>query len=40
VLTARGAGTMWCAYLFTSLALVSLRAALKTPDPVIVVEAP
>jgi hypothetical protein len=40
VLTGRDAGTMWCAYLCISLALVSLRAALKTPEAVIVVEAP
>jgi hypothetical protein len=30
-------GTMWCAYLFTLLALVSLPAALKTGDKIIIV---
>jgi hypothetical protein len=30
-------GTMWCAYLFTLLALVSLPAALKTHDKIIIV---
>jgi hypothetical protein len=30
-------GTMWCAYLFTLLALVSLPSALKTHDKIIIV---
>jgi hypothetical protein len=30
-------GTMWCAYVFTLLALVSLPAALSSHDPVIIV---
>jgi len=30
-------GTMWCAYLFTVLALISLPAALKTGDKIIIV---
>jgi hypothetical protein len=30
-------GTMWCAYLFTLLALVSLPAALQTGDKIIIV---
>ena len=30
-------GSMWCAYLFTMLALVSLPAALKTHDKIIIV---
>ena len=30
-------GTMWCAYLFTLLALVSLPAALRTHDKIIIV---
>ena len=30
-------GTMWCAYLFTVLALVSLPSALKTGDKIIIV---
>jgi hypothetical protein len=30
-------GTMWCAYIFTLLALVSLPAALKTGDKIIIV---
>jgi hypothetical protein len=37
VLITRSVGTMWCAYLFTVLALVSLRSALKTGDLVIIV---
>ena len=37
VLITRSVGTMWCAYLFTMLALVSLRSALKTGDLVIIV---
>ena len=37
VLITRSVGTMWCAYLFTALALVSLRSALKTGDLVIIV---
>jgi hypothetical protein len=30
-------GTMWCAYLFTLLALVSLPAALRTHDKIVIV---
>ena len=30
-------GTMWCAYLFTALALVSLPSAIKTGDKIIIV---
>ena len=30
-------GTMWCAYIFTLLALVSLPAALKSHDQIIIV---
>jgi hypothetical protein len=30
-------GSMWCAYLFTALALVSLPAALKTGDKIVIV---
>jgi hypothetical protein len=30
-------GTMWCAYLFTLLALVSLPAALKTGDKIVII---
>jgi hypothetical protein len=30
-------GTMWCAYVFAALALVSLPAAIRSHDPVIVV---
>jgi hypothetical protein len=30
-------GTMWCAYLFTILALISLPAAIKTHDKIIIV---
>ena len=37
VLITRSVGTMWCAYLFTALALVSLQSALKTGDLVIIV---
>ena len=29
--------TMWCAYIFAAIALVSLPAALKTGDPIIIV---
>jgi hypothetical protein len=32
-----GVGTMWCAYLFAALALVSLPAAVRSGDPVILV---
>jgi len=32
-----GVGTMWCAYAFAALALVSLPAAIKSHDPVILV---
>ena len=37
VLITRSVGTMWCAYLFTALALVSVRSALKTGDLVVIV---
>lgn len=37
VLITRSVGTMWCAYLFVALALVSLRSALKTHDLVVIV---
>jgi hypothetical protein len=30
-------GSMWCAYLFTLLALISLPAAIKSGDPIIIV---
>jgi hypothetical protein len=33
----RGVGTMWCAYAFAALALVSLPAAVSSHDPVILV---
>jgi hypothetical protein len=33
----RGVGTMWCAYAFALIALVSLPAAIHSHDPVIVV---
>lgn len=29
--------TMWCAYIFAAIALVSLPAALKTGDPIVIV---
>jgi hypothetical protein len=29
--------TMWCAYLFAAIALISLPAALKTGDPIVIV---
>jgi hypothetical protein len=32
-----GVGTMWCAYLFTALALVSLPASIASGSPVVVV---
>ena len=32
-----GVGTMWCAYAFAALALVSLPAAIGTGDPVVLV---
>ena len=32
-----GVGTMWCAYAFAGLALVSLPAAIRSGDPVILV---
>ena len=32
-----GVGTMWCAYAFAALALVSLPAAIRTGDPVVLV---
>ena len=37
VLITVAVGSMWCAYLFTALALVSLPAALKTGDKIIIV---
>jgi hypothetical protein len=30
-------GTMWCAYLFTAIALVSLPAAIRSADPIIII---
>ena len=30
-------GTMWCAYLFAAIALISLPAAIRTHDPIIIV---
>jgi len=30
-------GTMWCAYIFAAIALISLPAALKTGDPIVIV---
>jgi hypothetical protein len=30
-------GTMWCAYIFTALALISLPAAIKSNDPIIII---
>jgi hypothetical protein len=30
-------GTMWCAYLFTALALISLPSAIKSHDPIIII---
>jgi hypothetical protein len=30
-------GTMWCAYIFTALAFISLPAALNTHDPIIII---
>ena len=35
-ITAR-VGTMWCAYLFAAVALISLPAALGTRDPIVIV---
>jgi hypothetical protein len=32
-----GVGTMWCAYIFAGLALVSLPAAIRSGDPVVLV---
>ncbi|HEX3540242.1 MAG TPA: hypothetical protein VHT75_07315 [Acidimicrobiales bacterium] len=37
VLITVAVGSMWCAYLFTALSLVSLPAALKTGDKIIIV---
>ncbi|MBS2531579.1 hypothetical protein KGQ20_02210 [Catenulispora sp. NF23] len=37
VLITRGVGTMWCAYLFTAIALASLPASIATGDPVTIV---
>ncbi len=34
----QGVGTMWCAYAFAILAIVSLPAAIKSHDPVIIVQ--
>lgn len=36
-LVTRGVGTMWCAYAFAALTLVSLPGALTTGDPVVIV---
>src|SRR4051794_709784 len=33
----KGVGTMWCAYIFAALALVSLPAAIQTRNPVVMV---
>lgn len=33
----QGVGTMWCAYAFAALALVSLPAAIRSGDPVVLV---
>ena len=33
----RGVGSMWCAYAFTVLALISLPYAIKTGDPIVIV---
>src|SRR5258708_10874381 len=37
VLITRSVGSMWCAYLFTLIALISLPAALNSHDPIIIV---
>lgn len=37
VFITRSVGSMWCAYLFTALALISLPAAIRSHDPVIIV---
>jgi hypothetical protein len=37
VLITKGVGNMWCAYVFTLLALVSLPAAVASHDPVVLV---
>jgi len=37
LLITNAVGTMWCAYLFTILALISLPAALSSHDPVVIV---
>lgn len=37
LLLTKGVGTMWCAYVFAGLALVSLPAAVRSGDPVILV---
>ncbi len=33
----KGVGSMWCAYIFTILSLISLPAAIKTHDPVVII---
>jgi hypothetical protein len=37
LLLTKGVGTMWCAYVFAALALVSLPSAIRSGDPVILV---
>ncbi|MEP6987163.1 MAG: hypothetical protein ABI970_16270, partial [Chloroflexota bacterium] len=37
VLITKSVGSMWCAYLFTLIALVSLPAAIRSHDPIIIV---
>ena len=37
VLITNGVGTMWCAYVFAALAFVSLPAAVRSGDPVVLV---
>ncbi len=37
VLITQSVGSMWCAYLFAALALISLPAALSTHDPIVIV---
>ena len=37
VLITKSVGSMWCAYVFVGLALISLPAALSTRDPLIIV---
>ncbi len=37
VLVTKSVGSMWCAYVFALLALISLPAAIKSHDPIIIV---